>query len=585
MKTLLFKQNRFQPMFSSKIIISLFLFVAVMIVYWQVSSFEFVAYDDSEYIALTSKKLSLETILWSFRTIDFANWHPLTWLSLILDYNLYGSDSGGYHITNLFFHVANTLILFFLLNKMTGGLYQSAFVAALFALHPLHVESVAWVSERKGVLSTFFWLLTMWAYVHYIKAPDWKNYLRILFFFSLGLMAKPMLVTVPFVLLLMDYWPLGRMKLGQIIPLINSKTERKSFISLILEKTPLFVLTIFSCGITYIAQNKYNTVASFDHVSLTIRLLNAVNSYAVYLRNTLCFHKLGVFYPYTGKFNSLEIVSSILLIISLCALAVVLIKQAPYFSIGWFWFLGTLIPVIGIIQVGSQAMADRYMYIPLIGLSIGLSWGVAHCLQGIKFRKMIISFALAIFISVMMYSTYNHVKIWRNTICLFEHALEFNQKNYSAYNIAGVAIAGSGDYAKALYYFYMALNNNPKYDPAYVNAGNVLQKMGKLDDAMNCYLNALRINNKSAEAQYNLGIIFILKSKPGEAINHLTEALKISPDDADVHNNLGIALIRNGKIPEGLKHLQKALYLNPNNSEFQKNVSKVFSMQKAASTQ
>ena len=571
--------------FNSKVIISFLLVLSILILYWQVSGFEFVGYDDSQYIALSSKKISADSIAWSFRSIDAANWHPLTWLSLMMDYNLYGSNAGGYHVTNLLFHIVNTLLLFFLMNKMTGTIYRSAFVAALFALHPLHVESVAWVSERKDVLSALFWLLTMYAYFLYAKKPHITKYFSIIILFALGLMAKPMLVTLPFVLLLMDYWPLERMKLGQITNDDDSNAEKKSLSFLILEKVPLFVLTFFSCIITYIAQNKYNAVVSFQHISFPSRILNAFNSYASYLEKTLYFQTLSVFYPYPSSFNLAEVAGSVLLISSITTLVIIGIKKAPYLAVGWLWFFGTLVPVIGFVQVGSQAMADRYTYIPLIGIFIGMSWGITQSLQNIKYRKAIAVLAIVFFMPIVMYATYHQVKIWKNTLSLFGHALEFNWKNYRAYNIAGVAIAQSGDDAKALHYYHMALKINPEYDPAYINAGNVLKKMGRLDDAMNCYRKALQINNKSAEAQYNLGIVFILKNKPEEAIIHLTESLKIKPDDADAHNNLGVALMRMGNIKEGLEHFQRALNFKPDSSEFQKNVSIALALQSAAGDQ
>ncbi|MEN6376277.1 MAG: tetratricopeptide repeat protein [Smithella sp.] len=565
-----------------KIFLSFSLICSILIIYWQVSSFEFVAYDDARYISLSSKKLSLDSFFWAFRSMDFANWHPLTWLSLILDYNLYNPNAGGYHITNLLFHIFNTLLLFFLLSKMTGALYRSAFVAALFALHPLHVESVAWVSERKDVLSAFFWFLTMWSYVHYIKKPDWKNYLLVFFFFVLGLMAKPMLVTLPFALLLMDYWPLGRIELAQVVPANGLNTEKKSFSFLILEKLPLFVVTFFSCIITYIAQSRYEAVVSFENISFASRILNAFNSYAGYLEKTFYIQQLGVFYPYPTNFELLKITGSVLLFLSITALVIIRIKKQPYLAVGWFWFLGTLIPVIGIIQVGSQAMADRYTYIPLIGIFIGVSWMITQRLQTIKYGKTIMILAIAFYIPIIMYSTYHQVEVWKNTLSLFEHALSFNWKNYRAYNMAGYAISQSGEYEKALYYYHMALKINPRYDSAYTNAGNVLQKMGKLDEAINCYTKALQINKKSAEAQYNLGIVLILKNRFQEAADHFKESLKINPDDADVHNNLGIALVKAGKIKEGFEHFQQSLHLNPGSLEFQKNVSVTLSMLKTS---
>jgi protein O-mannosyl-transferase len=569
----------------TKIIISFLLVAFVLILYWQVSGFEFVGYDDSQYISLSSKKLSADSIAWSFRSIDAANWHPLTWLSLMLDYNLYGSNAGGYHVTNLLLHILNTLLLFFLLNKMTGTVYRSAFVAALFALHPLHVESVAWVSERKDVLSALFWLLTMYAYFLYTQKPHVTKYLSVIILFALGLMAKPMLVTLPFVLLLMDYWPLERMRLGQITNDDNSNTEKRPLPSLILEKVPLFVLTFFSCIITYIAQNKYNAVVSFEHISFPSRILNVFDSYAGYLGKTFWFQNLGVFYPYPKSFNFTAVTGSILLVLLITALVIMRIKKTPYLAIGWFWFLGTLVPVIGIIQVGSQAMADRYTYIPLIGVFIFLSWGMVHLLSKIKYGKYINLFIAVIFLTAAITVTYHQVRIWKNNFTLFGHAIEFDKEKYIAYHILGYNAAKYGDNERALYYYYQTLKINPKYDPAYLNAGNVLQKMGRLDDAMNCYRKVLQINNRSAEAQYNLGIIFILKNKPEEAIIHLTESLKIKPDDADAHNNLGVALMRMGNIKEGLEHFQRALNFNPDSSEFQKNVSIALTLQKAAGDQ
>ncbi len=563
-----------------KIFLSFFLICSILIIYWQVSGFEFVGYDDFKYIPLASKPLSLGSIIWSFQSLEFSNWHPLTWLSLILDYNLYGSNAGGYHITNLLFHIINTLLLFFLLNKMTGALYRSAFVAALFALHPLHVESVAWVSERKDVLSAFFWFLTMWAYVLYAQKPDWKKYLLVLFFFVLGLTAKPMLVTLPFVLLLMDYWPLGRMKFTKTMLDNHLGAEEKSLSLLLWEKTPLLLLSFFSCVVTYVAQDKYNAVISLQNVSLSQRICNAVNSYVGYLEKTFWFQKLEVFYPYPDRFESLEIAVAITLIILLSALAFILIKKIPCLAVGWFWYLGTLIPVIGLVQVGSQAMADRYTYIPLIGIFIMFVWGIPNVLSKLKYGKYVNIFIVMVFITTAAMASYYRVQIWENNFTLFEHAIEYDKKKHIAYHILGCNAAKYGDNEKALYYYHQTLKINPKYDPAYLHAGNVLQKMGKLDEAINCYSKALQINNKSAEAQYNLGIALISKDMPQEAVNHFRESLKINPDDADVHNNLGIALVKTGKIKEGLEHFQKSLHLNPGSLEFQKNVSITLNMLK-----
>ncbi len=559
----------------------LLLVVLIFVVYGQAVNYEFVGYDDSQYIPLSAKKISAASIYWAFTSLDAANWHPLTWLSLILDYNLYGAHAGGYHLTNIMLHALNSLLLFFLLHKMTGTFYRSFFVAALFALHPLHVESVAWVAERKDVLSTFFWFTTIWAYYIYSKAPDWRKYLLVIFSFMLGLMAKPMLVTLPFALLLLDYWPLGRMISAQQLS-SNAAMAKKSFASLIGEKVPLFILTLFSCIITYIAQTGYHAVVSLENISLARRILNAFNSYGAYLAKTFSLRNLGVFYPYPDKFDIPETAAAIITVIALSALAVILIKKIPYLLTGWFWFLGTLVPVIGIVQVGAQAMADRYTYVPLVGVFIVLAWGLRDLLSKIQYGKYLGMIAAIIFFAAAVPAAYYRVQIWENNFTLFGHAVEFDKKKYIAYHIIGYNAAKYGENEKALYYYYLTLQFNPRYDPAYLNAGNVLQKMGKLDEALNCYQKAWEINNRSSDALYNMGIILVLQNKPAEAVGRFREALKIKPDDADVHNNLGIALIRSGEISGGLHHFQRALELNPDSAEFQKNVSAALQIQRDA---
>lgn len=560
-------------LFHQKILISIILISSTLAIYWQVSGFEFVGYDDSTYIDLAAKELSLNTLIWSFTTLDFANWHPLTWLSLILDYNLYGSNAGGYHVTNLLFHLLNTLLLFFLLSRMTGTLYRSAFVAALFALHPLHVESVAWVSERKDVLSTMFWLLTIWSYVVYTQKQKILSYIPVIIFFSLGLMAKPMLVTLPFVLLMMDYWPLNRIYLEQSCSTKKSNPGQRSLSFLILEKMPLFALSIASSIITYIAQHNYNAVASFEHVPLTHRVFNAFNSYAGYLEKTFWFQNLGVFYSYPKDFNYFDICSSIILITSITVLTLALSRKAPAVSFGWFWYLGTLVPVIGFVQVGSQAMADRYTYIPLIGIFIVISWGSIHFLEKMKIGKILFLLIAFSFLFTASFATYHQVSIWKNSIALFEHAVNLNWKNYQACNLLGVATERLGDDDKALYYYKMALSINPKYDPAFINAGNIMHKIGRLNDAEHCYIKALQINPKAVEAEYNLGIVFIKRRLFKEAADHLTKAIGMKPDDSDAHNNLGIALMKMGDIKNAYAHFQEAQRLNPQSTEVKTNIA------------
>jgi len=558
--------------FWKKTVIVFFLIASTLALYWQVSEFDFVGYDDSTYIALAAKDLSLKTIIWSFTTLEFANWHPLTWLSLILDYNLYGPNASGYHITNLLFHIINTLLLFFLLNKLTGTLYRSAFVAALFALHPLHVESVAWVSERKDVLSAMFWLLTMWAYVEYSQKPKLLTYLTIIILFSLGLMAKPMLVTLPFVLLMMDYWPLNRTSFRPscFVNKINMLSHSASF--LVLEKAPLFILSFASSTITYIAQQKSNAISSLINISFSHRILNAIKSYAVYLEKTFWFQDLMVFYIYPKTFNGLEIAGAILFIVSTTLLAVALLRRAPFVPFGWFWYLGTLIPVIGLIQAGSQAMGDRYTYIPLIGIFIIISWGTMHVLEKIRYGKPLFAFIAVFFLTTTSFAAYHQIAIWKNSITLFKHAVKLNWKNYQACNLLGVAIERLGDDDEALHYYIMALISNSKYVPAIVNIGNILHKHERFDEAAQTYLKALEINPKAVEAEYNLGSTLLKMNRLPDAVSHLEKALAINPDHADAHNTLGVALMRIGNIRKAYIHFREAQRLAPDSEEVKVNL-------------
>lgn len=561
---------------SPRIFIAFLLAVATLAVYGQVRHFEFVGYDDSLYISLASKDLSWKSFVWAFTTLDFANWHPLTWLSLILDYNLYGSDASGYHITNLVFHIANTVLLFFLLHTMTGTLYRSAFVAALFALHPLHVESVAWVSERKDVLSAFFWILTLRFYVSYARDGGGLRYASVLALFAAGLAAKPMLVTLPFVLWLLDYWPLRRIDWGQEAPLPSvSVKSPPPLLSLIVEKGPLLLLSLSSSIITYVAQKQYHAVIPFDKAPPTHRLLNAFNAYANYLEDTFMFQDLEIFYPYPQSIDFGEAGFSLFLIASITALAIFRFRKAPYLPVGWFWFLGTLVPVIGIIQVGFQARADRYTYIPLIGIFIVLSWGMTRIFTNVRFGKRLAIFTALFFICFAGFTAYHQTGIWKNNISFFGHVIRYNPRSHVAYHILGHTMARSGEPAMALHYYHQTLKIKPDYDPAYINAGNVLQDLGRLDEAMNCYIKAAQFNPRSDTAEYNIGIILLMKERPEEAIRHFNRALGINPNNGDAYNNLGIAFMKTGNARLALAAFRSALRAEPGNEIYRKNLTVV----------
>jgi tetratricopeptide (TPR) repeat protein len=381
-----------------------------------------------------------------------------------------------------------------------------------------------------------------------------------------------MLVTLPFVLLLIDYWPLGRFNFGQNVPPCNIYIKKQTISFLLIEKIPLFLITIASSILTYIAQNSYQTMATFQHVSLFHRVLNAVNSYAGYLWKIFWVHNLSPFYLYPKNFAIWKIGGSLILLFVLTLLAIYFIKKMPYLAVGWFWYLGTLVPVIGLIQVGSQAMADRYTYIPIIGIFVMMTWGISKILLRLQNGKIITASIASAFIIVITSAAYLQVGIWKNDFTLFGHVININPQDTRSYQVIGHAMANNGENDKALYYYSLALKYNPRYYPSYLNAGTVLQEMGKLNEAIDCYKKSLSLDDKPAEAHYNLGIIFIETNNLDEAIFHFKKALEMTPDDSDTHNNLGVALMKEGNIKEALMHFQEALRLNPHGESTKKNI-------------
>ena len=386
--------------------------LATFAVFSQVLHNEFVSYDDPQYVVENTHIQNvpiLRTIKWAFTAGYAANWHPLTWLSHALDYKLFGLNPAGHHLTNLLLHIVNTLLLFAILNAMTGALWQSAFVAALFALHPLHVESVAWVAERKDVLSTFFLLLTMAAYLRYTRKPDARSYRLTLVLFALGLMSKPMLVTLPFVLLLLDYWPLNRLEINNL----------KQIYHRVYEKIPFFVLAAVSSGITCIAQQ--HAMTDIETFPFKWRIANAIVSYVRYIEKTFVPRKLAVLYPLAGNMPTLWLITlSAILLLIITILIIRLSNKRRYLLVGWLWFMGTLVPVIGLVQVGMQEMADRYTYVPLIGLFIIVTWGIADIFSSRRYRKTFLTTAAAVVLVALSICTILQLRYWHNCISLFE---------------------------------------------------------------------------------------------------------------------------------------------------------------------
>jgi tetratricopeptide (TPR) repeat protein len=468
-----------------------------------------------------------------------------------------------HHLTNLLFHLMNTALLLLVLRRMTGTLWRSGFVAALFALHPLHVESVAWVAERKDLLSAFFWLLTMWAYARYAERPGLKRYLPVLLFFGLGLLAKPMVATLPFVLLLLDFWPLGRMQFQQVGNDSRPLEPKVSVFRLIWEKIPMFALAAISIVVTFAAQQKGGALKSLEAFPLTTRIANALISYVSYIGKMMWPHNLAVYYPYSGSVPVWQAAGAGLALICLTVLLMWTARKRPYLAVGWLWYLGTLVPVIGLVQVGSQAMADRYTYIPLIGLFIVIAWGVPGILAGGRYRRIVLATLTTVLLLGFTMCTWLQVRYWQNSLTIFQHTVNVTTDNHFAHNNLGVALAKGGRLDEAVDHYYVALRIKPNQAEVYNNLGNALEAQGNLDEAIRHYHEALRIKPDNAKAHNNLGNGLARQGNVAEAISHYSEALRIEPDYAGAHYNLGNVLAERGNVDEAINHYNEALRIWP----------------------
>lgn len=566
-------------------LVSLCLLIATIVPYQKVITFDFVGYDDELYVTENlnvQKGLTAKGLKWAFTTFHSANWHPLTWLSHMLDCELYGLNPMGHHWTNLILHMANTILLFLVLKLMTGAIWRSAFVAALFALHPLHVESVVWISERKDVLSTFFGLLTIGAYYRYVKATEIKNYLWVMVFLSLGLMAKPMLVTFPFVLLLLDFWPLKRFHYKNDNLLHSERTPyygSKGIFRLILEKIPLFIPVVISSCLTFLAQKSGGTVKALEALSLKTRIANALVSYVSYILNAIWPSDLAVFYPHPGNtLSAWQIFGSALVIATACFWAIRTLKTYPYIGVGLFWYLATLIPVIGLVQVGNQAMADRYTYIPLIGFFIIVAWGVLDLSIKWRYRKIILGIPTVIILSAMVVCTSFQLIYWKNGITLFEHAIEVTENNYKAQNNLGTAF-GPFDLDKAVFHYKEALKIKPDYVTALNNLGTALLKKKNYNEAVLYFNKVLKINPQKKDTCMNLANVLCIQGKYDEAVSQYNEILKTDPENADARMNLANVLFIQGKYDKAVYQYNEIFKTDPENADAHSNLAYVLSTQ------
>jgi tetratricopeptide (TPR) repeat protein len=578
--------------------------------FWYVRACEKINYDDPDYIGDASpidKGLTRDNIVWAFTTTHAANWHPLTWLSLELDAEIYtrmmgAAKAGGFHLNNLLLHMASTVVLFVALRRMTGMVWPSALVAALFGVHPLHVESVAWISERKDVLSTLFWMLTLWCYAAYVERLRWWRYLLVVTVFVLGLMAKPMLVTLPCVLLLLDYWPLRRFKSEIRNPKSEtnskdqnqkSKTEQdQSFGSFgfgglnlfrisdfgfrILEKLPLFAFAAASCVVTWYAQQKSGAVQSLDRFSLGVRAANALAAYAGYLRKTFWPTDLALFYPHPGE--SLpwwQAAGAALLLVTITALALWQARRRPYLIVGWLWFVGTLVPVIGLVQVGGQAMADRYTYVPHVGLFIMFAWALADLVAGRPALRVVATMGACLLIVVCMVLTTRQCFTWHNSITLWNHALQVTEDNYRAHYLLGLALVEFkpkeetpaqhlARLREATEHFERAVELRPNDASYQMNIGVFFEdQWGRTEDALRYVNRAVQLQPDSPLANYNKGKLLEKLGRLDEAETHLRTAVAAQDDIADVHKHLGQVLIKRGKAQAAADSFRRALEQRP----------------------
>jgi len=540
------------------------LVVTTLAAYWGVRTNGFVLFDDNLCIgdnAHVKQGLSGESIAWAFTATDAANWHPLTWLSHMLDVQLFGLDAGKQHLTSVLLHTLNAVLLLLLLFRMTGALWRSAFVAALFALHPLHVESVVWIAERKDVLSTLFWLLTMGAWLEYVKTRKAAPYAWALVFYALGVMAKPMVVTLPFTLLLLDYWPLGRIAFPLREHIANLK-------KLVWEKAPMFAMAAASCIVTIIAQRIGGAVKTMTDFPFGQRAANAAHAYAAYLGKMLWPSSLAVFYPHPHPgFSALSTIAAFLALACITALTFVLGKKAPYLPFGWLWYLGTLVPVIGLVQVGDQAMADRYTYVPLIGIFITVAWGLADIVNGSRTLRTAVAILGAVFLAALFVSTRIQTRYWTNTEALFMHALAATKDNDLANYKIGCIRLDQGKLDEAITYLTEVVRINPRHAEGHTNLGIALDRRGRTPEALEHFREALKYEPNNTQVMNNLGLAFVKSHQVPQAINSFEDAVRRAPDFADAQNNLGNALAAAGRLEEAVAHYQQALRLRPDSAK------------------
>jgi len=567
-------------------VVPLGLAVLTFVVYARVQGYGFITYDDPAYVTQNShvlNGLNFRSAVWAFTTGHASNWHPVTWLSHMLDCTVFGLAPGGHHGASLLFHILNTVLLYLLFLTATGALWRSAFIAALFAVHPLHIESVAWIAERKDVLSTFFWMLSLLAYLKYARRRRFgRAYAAMIVAFALGLMAKPMLVSLPLVLLLMDFWPLNALRgtalsHGDASPGRAPTVMKASGIGpLILEKLPLLALAVLSSAITLVVQKRGGAMGGSIDYPLPVRIANAAVSYLAYIGKMLWPRNLAVFYPHPGGNVSFALAGvSLVVLAAVTGLVLLQARKRPYLLVGWLWYIVTLLPVIGIIQVGAQAMADRYTYIPIVGLLVMAAWGVPDLAGRFGGGRAAVRAAGWAAVAVCAVLSWNQLRYWRGSEALFRHAIEVTDGNWLAHNNLGTFLSGAGRYGEAREHYREALRIEPDYAEAWYNLGTLDIRAGDLDAALVNFRKALDFDADNPKFHNNYANVLFMGGETDRAAEHYRRALELDPAYAEAHNNLGLVLERNGRREDAIVRFREALRLKPGYEDARRNLERL----------
>ena len=550
-------------------VVYLGLAIATFSIYSQVRDFEFVNWDDDSFVHQNQhvvSGLSIDSFWWSLGIHGPGQWHPMAWWAHQLNCQLFGIDPGAHHMANVALHVIVTLVLMSVLWRMTGDFWPSALVAALHALHPLSVESVAWISHLREPLSLLFWLLVMGSYCSYVRYGGVARYTVVVLLFALGLIAKPTLITLPFVLLLLDWWPLNRFRFrpGSHVPIADGEHLDPSLGKLVLEKIPLLALSLVSVCLAYLCQRSMDAVVSLESHSLAARLANVCQSYVLYLRNMVWPLNLTALYPLPDEFYMPQVVGSLVLLIAITVMAVYFRRQAPHCFVGWFWYLVTLVPVIGILKMGAMtAMTDHYMYVSLLGVYIAIVWQLAHWLEKNPHLKYFVGGSIAVILVALMSLSSRQIAVWKNSETLWKHALAVSSESSIAHNNLGEVLLQSNRVEHALEHYYEALRIDPDYVAANSNAGRALQVLGRSDEAISRYRTALDIEPHNAVVHYNYGIALHQQQRWADAIKHFEEALRIKPEFAAAHTRCGLSMRALGRTEEAIAHYRKAVKIDP----------------------